>query len=490
MLWPLRSPGRPGPPKLERAVLKVASAAVFGSVLSTMDGTIVNIALNTIRREFHTTLTAVQWVTTGYLLALALTLPVSGWLADRLGARRLYLGCLLAFSAASALCGAAPSIGWLIALRIVQGMVGGLLAPLGQTLVAQVAGRERLGRVMSIVAIPTLIGPILGPTVGGAIVAHASWRWIFYVNLPLGIAGAAFAARRLPPDPPAETAETRRRLDATGLALIGPGLGLLVYAVSRIAQSGDPTDPTALALGATGAGLLGMFTVHALHLGESALLDLRLFKDKAFAAGTATAFLSRLTGDGVVLLLPLYLQQVRAMSPLTAGAVLAPQGLGAMLALPLAGRFTDTYGPRRTACAGAVLGLLGTAGLLTLSPSSPLVWLCLLLFLRGLGASLAGLPPVAAAYRSLSRHEAAGASTTLNIAQRLGSPLGTAALAVVLAAATRTADTDPVRLSHGFTQAFAAATAATALLLAASLTLPGPPEPQPGDHNARCVQTH
>ncbi|MCW2530024.1 MAG: Drug resistance transporter EmrB/QacA subfamily [Pseudonocardiales bacterium] len=443
--------------------------AIFGSLLSTLDTTIVNVSLDTLQKDLHTDIATVQWVTTGYLLALALAMPLSGWLVEKFGAKRLYVGCLIGFTAASALCGLAPSIGLLIVFRVIQGAVGGLLAPLAQTLVTQIAGHERLGRAMGLVALPALIGPILGPTIGGLIVGYASWRWIFFVNVPIGLIGAWFAGRKLPASEPREA----RKLDLLGFALISPGLALAVYGMTRVGQTGQLTDPTALLTGGIGIALVATFVWYSARKGEAAVMNVLLFKKRNFSTGTTVSFLTRFANDGGLLILPLYLQQVRGVSALEAGLLLAPQGVGALAGLPLAGRLTDHRGARLVCVAGSSCGLVAAVPLVFLTAHTSYVWLCVVMLVRGFAAALTILPPVAAAYQDLEKAEMPKATTTLVVTQRLGSPIGTALLAVVLATQSTSHLGSAGAVVHAYNATFLVAVGAGVLSLLASFLLPG-----------------
>src|SRR5256714_9266055 len=189
-------------PVLTREILTLASAVVLGAIMTILDATIVNVALPTLGRDFHTSIATIQWVPTVYLLAFASVIPLTGWASQRLGAKELWLVSLAAFTLGSLLAGLSWSIGALIAFRVLQGVGGGMIMPLGQMILAQAAGPKRMGRVMSIVGVPMLLAPIFGPVIGGAIVGAASWRWIFFVNLPVGAVAVALAVRLLPPVAP------------------------------------------------------------------------------------------------------------------------------------------------------------------------------------------------------------------------------------------------------------------------------------------------
>src|SRR5947208_9465131 len=209
--------------RIDAYVWRISAVVIVGSIMSILDTTIVNVALDTLRRELHSTISQIQWVVTGYMLALAAVIPVTGWAARRFGAKQVYVVSLVLFVAGSVLCGLANSTTELVLFRVVQGVGGGLLLPIGQLMMADAAGPKPIGRWMSIVAVPAMLAPILGPALGGLIVDNASWRWIFFVNLPIGVIAVAAALRILPPGGRRRTAP----LHARGLALMATGLPLL-----------------------------------------------------------------------------------------------------------------------------------------------------------------------------------------------------------------------------------------------------------------------
>src|SRR5690242_16379978 len=184
--------------RIEAHVWRIAFVVILGSIMSILDTTIVNVALETLGRELHTALSDIQWVITGYMLSLAAVIPVTGWAARRFGPKRVYLLALVLFTAGSALCGFATSATELIVFRVLQGIGGGMILPMGQLMMATAAGPKRMGRVMSVVAVPAMLAPILGPTLGGVIVDYMTWRWIFFVNLPIGALAFFLAVRLLP----------------------------------------------------------------------------------------------------------------------------------------------------------------------------------------------------------------------------------------------------------------------------------------------------
>src|SRR6476469_4594747 len=231
---------RPGS-SLPDEVKPIAIVVIVGAIMSILDTTIVNVALQTLREDLGASLATIQWVSTGYLLALATVIPLTGWAAERFGPRRVWMTVVAAFVATSALCGVAWSAESLIAFRVLQGLAGGMIMPIGMITLAQEAGPQRIGRVMSVVGVPMLLGPVLGPVIGGLIVTNASWRWIFLVNLPIGIVGLVLAHRLLPPERAQGRFEGPGRLDWRGLLMLSPGLGLLVFGLSEVAAHGTVT---------------------------------------------------------------------------------------------------------------------------------------------------------------------------------------------------------------------------------------------------------
>jgi EmrB/QacA subfamily drug resistance transporter len=420
-------PGRAGSAGFDRALILVSAVVVLGAIMSILDTTIVNIAIDSLSREFDTSLSTIQWVTTGYLLALATVIPLTGWAADRFGTKRLYMTSIGLFMVGSVLSGAAWSAGSLIAFRVVQGLGGGMILPAGMTILTQAAGPQRIGRVMSVVGVPMLMGPVIGPILGGWLVDDVSWRWIFYVNLPIGALALPFAYRVLPRDRP----EPSQRLDALGLVLLSPGLAAVIYGLAESSSHGGFGAAQVLVPLLGGAALLAAFATHALRARQP-LIDLRLFANRTVTAGAATTFLFATAFFGAMLLLPLYFQTVRGESALSAGLLLAPQGLGAALTMPIAGKVVDRTGPGKVVLVGLGLIVLGMLSLTQVGAATSYWLLLATLFLLGLGMGSTMMPAISAALQTLSRPAVPRATSALNIIQRVGGSLGTALLAVLL----------------------------------------------------------
>jgi EmrB/QacA subfamily drug resistance transporter len=299
--------------------------------------------------------------------------------------------------------------------------------PVGMTILTRAAGPQRLGRVMAIIGVPMLLGPILGPILGGWLVDDVSWRWIFYINLPIGIVALIAALRILPKDVP----QRHHRLDVLGLALLSRGLALLIYGLAETATEGGMGAVKVLGPMLAGAALIVAFVLHALRT-EEPLIDLGLFRNRTFSAASATMILFSIAFFGAMLLMPLYFQVVRGESALQAGLILAPQGLGAMVTMPIAGRLVDRTGAGRIVLSGMVLIVIGFLAYTQLTAETSYWLLEGSLFVMGMGLGATMMPTMSAAMSTLTRAAVAKASTTLNIIQQVGGSIGTATMAVLL----------------------------------------------------------
>jgi EmrB/QacA subfamily drug resistance transporter len=448
--------------RLAPGVWKIVSVAAIGSFMAQLDATVVNVSLANLSADLHVSLSAIQWVTSGYLLALALMLPLNGWLVDRIGAKAIYLWCFAAFTLSSTLCGLAWSANSLIAFRVLQGMSGGLLAPMAQMMIARAAGRQ-MAQVASVATLPILLAPLLGPVIAGAILQFASWRWLFFINLPVGVLAFALAAAFLPND----REETRPRgLDLLGLVLLSPGLVLFLYGSDHL---GERIGLAALAVSII---MIVLFYRTARTKGDAALIDLRLLKAKVFSASIATMFMVNGVSFAGQMLIPIYLVRTCGLSPSRTGWLLAPLGLGMMCAYPFMGRLTKRFGIRKLAACGALLALAGTVPLVFLAQHGLVVGvLAASLFIRGVGVSAIGVPSITSGYASVTRRDLPMATTAMNIVQRLGGPTLTTLCATFLgwrlSAASELAST-----SGAFIAAFGLLCTLHALLFLATLRLP------------------
>jgi EmrB/QacA subfamily drug resistance transporter len=405
---------------------------ILGAIMSILDTTIVNVALQTLREDLDASLATIQWVSTGYLLALASVIPLTGWAAERFGPRRVWMTSVAGFVVSSMLCGLAWSAGALIAFRVLQGFAGGMIMPIGMITLAQAAGPQHMGKTMSIVGVPMLLAPVLGPALGGLLVDDLSWRWIFYVNVPIGIIGLVLAARLLP----RERAEgvggdAPPVLDWPGLLMLSPGVAAIVFGLSEYGVHRALTATTAWLPLIAGVILVACFVRHALRV-RFPLVEVRLFRSRGFAAASATVFLLGAALFGSMILLPLYYQVARGQSPLHSGLLIAPQGIGAAIGMNIGGRMTDRYGGGRVIPFGLLVLALGTVPFALAGDSTSYWILAVGLVLRGFGLGGSMMPAMAAAYATLERRQVPRATPMLNVLQRIGGSLGVAIFTVIL----------------------------------------------------------
>jgi EmrB/QacA subfamily drug resistance transporter len=456
--------------KIDPAVLKSALILVVGALAVVFDTTIVSVALHPLAVWLHTSLSVIQWVTTGYLLALGIAVPLSTWGLQRFGGKRLWMFSLTVFLVGSVGASLAWNAGSLIAWRVVQGAGGGLMLPVLVTLVMQAAGGKALGRTITIVAMPALLGPILGPLIGGAILTHLSWRFMFWVNVPFCAVGLYLAARFMANDAPDFVRpEKKPRLDVAGLVLIASGVSALILGLTNAGRAAGFAHPDVIIPLLAGAVLIAAFTFYALRRARP-LVDVRLLARRPVASASAVLFISGFALYGAMLLLPLYYQEVRRASALMAGVMLVPQGIGTLLSRSVAGRLTDKIGARPVAVCGFAIVTLATLPFAFAGAHANAWLLALWLVIRGFGLGAVTITVMAVAYLGLGRQEIAHSSVLTRTAQQIGGSFGTAVLAVILEAAVIA---HPGSLPAAFGVAFWWSVGFSLLAVLLSLWLPG-----------------
>jgi EmrB/QacA subfamily drug resistance transporter len=406
------------------AVGVVFTAAVF---MSALDTTIVNVALPTIGRGFAVAPTAVDGISVAYLVSLALFMPVSGWLGDRFGGKRILLTATVVFTVASALCGAATSLGELVAFRALQGVGGGMMTPVGMAMLFRAFPPGERLRASSLLVLPTTLGPASGPVLGGLLVSELSWRWVFWVNIPIGAAAVAFGAVFL-----RHRAEDRPgRFDLAGFLLSGVGLGLLMYGVSEGPNAGWSSP--AIVSGIVAGAILLALTVLVEYRAAEPIVAVRLLGDRLFRSGTAANILMTSGFIGTLFVMSLYLQDGRGLSALAAGLSIFPEAVGVAVGSQLASRVLyPLLGPRRH-MAGGLAGIATAIGLMALlGPGSSLWWARLLMFAMGLGMAQVMLTTQTASFATISSEATGRASTMFNAGRQLGAATGVALLTTTI----------------------------------------------------------
>jgi EmrB/QacA subfamily drug resistance transporter len=420
------APGAP-PDAIDRETWIVAGVVMLGAVMSILDTTVINVAIDRLASDFDSSLTTIQWVVTGYTLALAAVIPITGWASDRFGTKRIYLWSLVLFVLGSALSGLAWSSGSLIFFRVLQGIGGGMIMPAVMTIMTKKAGPHRMGRVMGALGVPMLIAPIVGPVLGGWLVDDVSWRWIFFINLPIGVVAFFAALRVLDQDQP----QRAHRLDWLGLVLLSPGLTLLIFGLAESSSDGFGAarswGPIVL-----GAALIVGFLRHS-WTAKDPLIDIRLFTHSRAGAAAGTFLLFSVAFFGALLLIPLYYQSVRGDTALQSGLLLVPQGLGAVITMPIAGRLSDRIGPTKLAAFGIPFVVVGITPFAFVTADTSYVLLCAFGFVLGLGMGLSMMPTMTAAMQAVPPQAIARTSTAMNIIRQSGASVGTAILSVILA---------------------------------------------------------
>jgi EmrB/QacA subfamily drug resistance transporter len=403
---------------------------VLAAIMTILDTTVVNVAQRTFISEFGSTQAVVAWTATGYTLALAAVIPLTGWAADRFGTKRLFIGSVVLFTGGSLLCAMSGDITQLIAFRVLQGLGGGMLMPLVFTILTREAGPRRMGRLMAVLGIPMLLGPVGGPILGGWLIDAYGWQWIFLINVPIGVVSVVLAVLIFAKDRPAQS----ESFDFIGMLLLSPGLAAFLYGVSSLPEHGSVTDRHVWVPAVIGLVLVAAFIAHALLWAAHPLIDLRLFKDRVMAVANAAMLVFAAAFFGAMLLLPSYFQQLFHQTPLQAAIHIIPQGLGAMVTMPVAGRLVDRKGPGKIVMVGITLMCagLGTFAYGSWHQAAYFPVLVVGLAVLGMGMGCTMMPLSGAAVQTLRPEQIARGSTLMNVNQRVAGSIGTAVMSVIL----------------------------------------------------------
>ena len=440
---------------------KVAVSVVFVAAMfmNIMDVTIVNVALPTIGRQFHVRPDSVDTVAIGYLVSLAVFIPASGWLGDRLGGRRTLLASIVIFTVASALCGSAQSLGQLVFFRVLQGIGGGLMVPVGMALLYRTFPPAERVRASSILVIPTAMAPALGPVLGGVFVTEVSWRWVFFVNLPIGAAALVFGLMFLE----GHNENRPGRFDVPGFLLSAAGLGLLMYGVSEGPFKGWGHALVASTI-SVGAALLIVLVWVELRTRDP-MIDVRLLRDPLFRSSNAVIVLGSIAFLGVLFLVALFFQDALGLSALQSGLSTFPEALGVMLGAQVTTRLLyPVLGPKRVMVTGLLVLAASLAPMALIGAHTNLWWMRALLFVTGYGMGHIFTSAQAAGFATISLADTARASTLFNALRQLAGAIGVAALSTVVATI------GPIKVVHGHPVANLTAYH-TAFLIAAAVAL-------------------
>jgi EmrB/QacA subfamily drug resistance transporter len=429
--------------KLSPQVRNGLGALIVGGIAAILDSTMVTLAIHTLSVDLHSAGGTIQWVTTGYLLALAVAAPITGWAEGRWGGKRVWMWALVLFLAGSVLCAVSWNAASLIAFRVLQGFGGGLIFPLMQTLAVRAAGGRVSVRLMAAVSLPIALGPILGPVVGGLILNWLSWRWLFLVNVPLVAAGLLLAWRFLPADRPGRSVGAR--LDLIGLTLLAPALAGILLGLSQLSEDDGIGHAGVLVPLPAGVALLAAFIAWASRPGDrQPIVDVRLLRLRSLGSASAVLFTAGAVMYAAMFLLPLYYQQPRGQSVLDAGLLMIPQGVGALASRFVVGTLVERFGARAVTMSSFLLTAVATIPFAFAGSDTSLWWLGAVLLVRGLGIGAVLIPPMSVAYQDVPPTGIQHATMNTRIVQQVGGSFGTAIVAVALQSL----------LAHGTTRAF------------------------------------
>jgi EmrB/QacA subfamily drug resistance transporter len=439
----------------------VAAIFVCAQFMDIMDTTIVNVALPGLARDFHASTSDIEWVVLGYLVALAASIPASGWLGDRFGTKRIFLFALAMFTVASALCGQSQNLTELVLFRVLQGVGGGMLVPVGTAMLFRAFPPIERARVSTILLVPTILAPAIGPILGGWLVTYHSWRWIFYVNLPIGVIAFVMGVIYLHEyrDPHAGA------FDRRGFVLSAVALSTLLYALSQGPEKGWLSGSVVITAVTGTIMLIALIKVEL--SSPEPMLALRLYRDKMFRLGNNIMGLMYGTFASVLFILPLYLQRLRGLSAFDSGLTTFPQAVGVMTMGQLVGRIYHRVGPRRLVTCGLAGLFASTLPLAFVGLHTDLWTIRTILFVRGCCTAFVAVPLQASLYANISPADTGRASALFSAQRQVCAGLGVAALATVLLEWSGGASVNGTGSMGGFHAAFAGAS----LLLAGAFVV-------------------
>ncbi|MBH8597071.1 MULTISPECIES: MDR family MFS transporter [unclassified Thermoactinomyces] len=435
--------------KLPKGIISIAWILVFGALPPMLDTTIVNIAVNNLAKVFSASFVVTQWVVTGYVLALGIAVPFSGWMMRRFDGKKVYMSAMGLFLAGSLLCGLAWDMQSLIAFRALQGFASGIIIPTLTALIVQAAGSENLGRIMSIVGLPIVFGPIVGPVIGGLILQHLQWQWLFFVNLPIGVIAIFITKWKLPKF---EAVDKSAKLDWFGILLLAMLSGMFVFGVTEIrTQSMRATGILAFVIGTVS---LIAYLLYAWKRKDQALIPLDLFKSKNFSASFLSLFLAGFATNGPMLLFPMFFQNVRGLNVITSALWLIPQGVGTLVIRTLVGKMTDKFGARFVVLPSIGITIIATLPFVYFDAGTAqwLIWL--VLFVRGIGVGGITIPVMSDSYVGLQKPQVPAASVATRIIQNVGAAFGSAILATVVSNAQYVKDVTAVNITDAYHTGF------------------------------------
>lgn len=416
--------------KLPKEVLAAAWAIALGAIAPMLDSTMVNIAINTLIKDFDTTLDIVQWSVTGYVLALAIAVPISGWFMNKFNGKKVFVSATIAFGVISVFIGISWDIFSFIFFRLLQGFSAGIITTLMMTLLVKTAGQDKLGRVMAIVSTPMIFGPIFGPVIGGFIVQGASWHWIFFINLFIVLIATPIMIKYIPEFEPFNKDS---KLDVFGIVSLSFMSVAWMYGITKAADHATFNNSQTILWIIIGLVMSGIYLVYNRSRKNYTVLPVILFRHRTFLASTIGLFLANIAIMGPMLILPLFFINIFDFTPIQASLALIPQGIGMLITRPLIGKMIDKVGAKYVVIASLALSLFGSIPLIFITDETSLGWISIILFIRGTSVGGIMLPLTSDAYTGIGNKQLPQAGVGINMIENLGSSFGTAMIATVVA---------------------------------------------------------
>lgn len=417
--------------QIPKSTIIIAWVVVFGAMAPLLDSTMINIAINKLVNSFDSSVTTVQWTITCYVLATGIAVPFSSWLLNKFDGKHVFMLSEILFGIGSILAAVSPNIQFLIGARLVQGFAGGLIMPLLTTLLVQTAGAAVMGQMMATVGLPMILGPLIGPVIGGIIIKFLSWQWIFWINVPVTLTSLGLIIWKMP-NYPAQNKSAKLDLIGT-LLLIGSSTSI-IYGMVKAAHKANFSNSSTLTFLAAGVSLLIIYVIWGAIRGEKAVIPLNLFRHGSFNGSIIGLFIAGTVLNGAMLLLPLFFQNVRHMSVLMASLALIPQGLGMLISRPLTGRLTDSIGAKYVVLVSVFIAFVGTIPFYWISQSTPYWIIAVVLLVRGIGAGGILTPLMADSYSGMRSDQISSATIGSRILQNIGSAFGSALVTTVVTA--------------------------------------------------------
>ncbi|GKU84022.1 MDR family MFS transporter [Niallia sp. NCCP-28] len=453
---------------LPKEILTAAWAIALGAIAPMLDSTMVNIAIDKLTKDFNTTLDTIQWAITGYVLALAIAVPVSGWLMNKFNGKKIFIGAVIAFGVTSVFAGISWDISSFIFFRLLQGFSAGIITPLMSTLLVKTAGQENLGKVMAIVSTPMIFGPILGPVIGGFIVQGASWHWIFFINVFIVLIAAPLMMKTIPDFEPFNK---ESKLDVFGIINLSLMSAALIYGITKATDHATFNNGETILWVSIGLVLGVIYLVYNRIRKNQTVLPMNLFEHKSFLASSIGLFLANIAIMGPMLILPLFFQNFRHFTAIEAALALIPQGIGMLITRPMIGNMIDKIGGKYVVMVSLVLALIGSIPLIFITDKTSMIWISILLFIRGTSIGGINLPLMSDAYTGLDSKQLPEAGVGINIIENLGFSFGSAVIATVVATVVQGAQPTITNGLKGYHAGFLVSALVLAIIFIPSLFL-------------------